>query len=88
MGERYYDQLDDSYFSEISDDTLAQIQQMINMANNSSESETDKIPPPPTLTEPALSDTLRRSAVDVFLLGFFALAFTTVAFLKFSRSDI
>ena len=88
MGERYYDQLDDSYFSEISDDTLAQIQQMMNMANNSSESETEKIPPPPTLTEPDLSETLRRSAVDVFLLGFFALAFTAVAFLKFSRSDI
>ena len=56
--------------------------------NDSSESETDKIPPPPTLTEPSLSDTLRRSAVDVLLLGFFALAFTTVAFLKFFRSDI
>ena len=88
MGERYYDQLDDSYFSEISDDTLAQLQQIMSQANNSAESETDKIPPPPTLTEPALSDTLRRSAVDVFLLGFFALAFTAVAFLKFSRSDI
>ena len=87
-GERYYDQLDDTYFSTISDDALAQVLQIMNQANDSAESETDKIPPPPTLTEPALSDTLRRSAVDVFLLGFFALAFTTVAFLKFSRSDI
>ena len=55
---------------------------------DSAESETEKIPPPPTLTESTLSDTLRRSALDVFLLGFFALAFTVVAFLKFFRSDI
>ena len=88
-GERYYDQLDDSYFSGISDDALAQMLQVMNRMNDdSSESETEKIPPPPTLTEPALSDTLRRSAVDVLLLGFFVLAFTAVAFLKFFRSDI
>ena len=88
-GDRYYDQLDDSYFSGISDDALAQMLQVMNRMNDdSSESETEKIPPPPTLTEPALSDTLRRSAVDVLLLGFFALAFTAVAFLKFFRSDI
>ncbi len=88
-GERYYDQLDDSYFSGISDDALAQMLQVMNRMNDdSSESETEKIPPPPTLTEPALSDTLRRSAVDVLLLGFFALAFTAAAFLKFFRSDI
>ena len=87
-GERYYDQLDDSYFSTISDDALAQMLQVMSQMNDSDESETDKIPPPPTLTEPSLSDTLRRSAVDVFLLGFLALAFTTLAFLKFFRSDI
>ena len=88
-GKRYYDQLDDTYFSEISDDALAQMLQLGNrLMGDSAESETEKIPPPPTLTESALSDTLRRSAVDVFLLGFFALAFTVVAFLKFFRSDI
>ena len=87
-GERYYDQLHESYFSEISDDALAQVLSVMNRMNDSDESETEKIPPPPTLTEPALSDTLRRSAVDVLLLGFFALAFTAVAFLKFFRSDI
>ena len=86
-GERYYKQIDDSYFSEISDDVMAQVQELLDRQRNNL-SESEKIPPPPTLTEPALSDTLRRSAVDVFLLGFFALAFTTVAFLKFSRSDI
>ena len=87
-GERYFSQLNDAYFSEISDDALAQIMQIAARLNDASESETDKIPPPPTLTEPSLSDTLRRSAVDVFLLGFFAIAFTAIAFLKFFRSDI
>ena len=87
-GERYYKQLDDTYFSTISDDVLAQFLHLMNRSNESSESETEDILPPPTLTESTLSDTLRRSAMDVFLLGFFALAFTTVAFLKFSRSDI
>ena len=87
-GERYYSQLNDSYFSEISDDAMAQIMQIAARLNKSSESEADKIPPPPTLTEPSLSDTLWRSAVDVFLLGFFAIAFTAIAFLKFFRSDI
>ena len=87
-GENYYSQLDDAYFSEISDDALSQFLQIANRMNDSSESETEKIPPPPVLTEPSLSETLRRSAADVFLLGFFALAFTAVAFLKFFRSDI
>ena len=89
-GEQYHSQLDDSYFSEVSDsgDALVQIMQLASQINDSSESETDKILPPPTLTEPSLSDTLRRSAVDVFLLGFFAVAFTAIAFLKFFRSDI
>ena len=87
-GERYYSQVDDTYFSEVSDDAMGQIMQIAARLNDSSESETDKIPPPPTLTEPSLSDTLRRSAVDVCLLGFFAVAFTTIAFLKFFRSDI
>ena len=86
-GERYYKQIDDSYFSEISDDVMAQVQELLDRQRNNL-SESEEIPPPPTLTEPDLSETLRRSAVDVFLLGFFALAFTVVAFLKFSRSDI
>ena len=86
-GERYYKQLDDSYFSGISDDVMAQVQDILDRQRNNL-SESEEIPPPPPLTEPDLSETLRRSAVDVFLLGFFALAFTTVAFLKFFRSDI
>ena len=85
-GEQYYNQLEESYFSEISDDALGQFMQMVNRMDDSSESE--EILPPPTLTEPALSDTLRRSAADISLLCLFALAFTAVAFLKFFRSDI
>ena len=85
-GEQYYNQLEESYFSGISDDALAQFMQLANRMNDSSESE--EILPPPTLTEPALSDTLRRSAADISLLCLFALVFTAVAFLKFFRSDI
>ena len=85
-GERYYNQLDESYFSGISDDALGQFMQMVNQMDDSSESE--EILPPPTLTEPALSDALRRSAADISLLCLFALTFTAVAFLKFFRSDI
>ena len=77
-GERYYNQLDESYFSGISDDALGQFMQMVNRMDDSSESE--EILPPPTLTEPALSDALRRSAADISLLCLFALTFTAVAF--------
>ena len=41
-GERYYDQLDDSYFSAISDDALAQVLHLMNQMNESSESETER----------------------------------------------
>ena len=42
----------------------------------------------PALETITLGETLRQSAVDVLLLCFFAVALTTVAFLKFFRSDI
>ena len=87
-GERYYSQLDNTYFSEISDDALAQLLQLANRMNPDAESETEEILPPPVLAESSLGETLRRSMVDVFLLGFFAIAFTMIAFLKFFRSDI
>ena len=87
-GERYYTQLDDTYFSEISDDTLAQIMQLATQMNDSSESESEKILPPPVLLEASFAEALRYSVVDVSLLCIFALAFTAMAFLKFFRSDI
>ena len=85
-GERYYNQLEKSYFSGISDDRLGQFMQLVNQMDDSAEPE--EILPPPPLTEPSLADTLRRSAADISLLCLFALVFTTVAFLKFFRSDI
>ena len=85
-GHQYYAQLDDVYFSNISDDQLAQIFRLADRLSKNSEAE--KIPPPPDLTESSLVETLRYSSVDVLLLCFFAVALTTVAFLKFFRSDI
>lgn len=87
-GERYYGQLDNTYFGEFSDGDFSQLFQLASRMDSSNKSEKDEIPPPPTLTEPDIFTTVRRSAADVFLLGLFALAFTTMAFLKFFRSDI
>ena len=86
-GESYYAQLNTDYFSRVSDDPLAQILQLATRMNPSQPSN-EKITPPPTLTEPALSETLRHSAVDMLMLCFFAVVLTTVAFLKFFRTDI
>lgn len=87
-GKRYYAQLDNTYFSEFSDGDFTQLLQLAARMDSDNKSEKDEILPPPTLTEPDIFTTVRRSAADVFLLGFFALAFTTMAFLKFFRSDI
>ena len=86
IGRRYYKQLDEVYFSQVSDDPFAK---MLNIAFQAADtSKLPDIPPPPTLTEFSVSNTLRRSAADVCLLALFAVAFTTLAFLKFFRSDI
>ncbi len=87
IGESYYAQLNTDYFSHISDDPLAKIVQLASRMNPSQSSD-EKIAPPPMLKEPTLTETLRPSAVDVLLLCFFAVALTTMAFLKFFRSDI
>ena len=47
-----------------------------------------KIRQPSSLETPTLGETFRQSAVDVLLLCFFAVALTTVAFLKVFRSDV
>ena len=86
-GESYYAQLNTNYFSRISDDPLAQIIQLATRMNPSQSSE-EKIAPPPILIEPALSETLRHSVLDMLLLCFFAVALTTGAFLRFFRTDI
>ena len=83
-GTRYYNQLEEEYFSAISDDQFARMTRF----TSSQPSEPKKIAPPPDMTETALSETLRYSVVDLLLLCFFAVVLTTVAFLKFFRSDI
>ena len=94
-GNRYYDQLDQDYFKDISDDALAQMQRLsdraiaqMNPFAASSKSEAGKIPPIPDLIEPSLTETLGYSMFDVLLLCVFAVVLTTVAFLKFFRLDI
>lgn len=86
-GESYYAQLNTNYFTHISDDPFAQMMQMVSRMNPSQSSD-EKIDPPPNLVVTPLSETLRRSVVDILLLCFFAVALITVAFLKFFRTDI
>ena len=75
-GSRYYEVLDTEMFSKMSDAALI---------------ETEEIPPPPApppLTELTLAEVLQHAALDLLLLCFFTGGFTSVAFLKFFRSDI
>ena len=78
-GDRYYDALDTDLFSKVLD--------YISMRTMRPE-DTVKITQPPSLETITLGETFRQSAVDVLLLCFFAVVLTTVAFLKFFRSDI
>ena len=82
-GTRYYNQLEAEYFSEIADDQFATIARF-----TSELPDPKKIAPPLTMAETPLSETLRYSLVDLLLLCFLAVALTTLAFLKFFRSDI
>ncbi|RKU09511.1 hypothetical protein C6501_15070 [Candidatus Poribacteria bacterium] len=75
-GDRYYEMLYTDLFSKIIDYT------------DSRQSRPVKITQPPSLETITLGETLRQSMVDVLLLCFFAVVLTTVAFLKFFRSDI
>ena len=78
-GDRYYDALDTDLFSKVLD--------YISMRTMRPE-DTVKITQPPSLETVTLGDTFGQSVVDVLLLCFFAVLLTTVAFLKFFRSDI
>ena len=79
VGDRYYNMLHTDLFSKISDHASARV---------FTPEDTVKITQPPPLETPTLGETFRQSFVDVLLLCFFAVALTTVAFLKFFRSDI
>ena len=74
-GTRYYETLDTEMFSKMSEAALIH----------------EEIPdpmPPPLLAELNLAETLQHAALDLLLLCFFAVVLTTVAFLKFFRTDI
>ena len=76
-GNRYWDRLDTDVFSKISDHTY-----------NRHHHAGLKITQPSPLETTTLGETFRRSVVDALLLCFFAIALTTVAFLRFFRTDI
>ena len=82
-GTRYYVQLEEEYFSEITDDDFATMARFV-----TGKTEPNKIAPPPDMAETSLSEALRHSVVDILLLCFLAVMLTTVAFLKFFRLDI
>jgi ABC-type transport system involved in multi-copper enzyme maturation permease subunit len=77
-GARYYETLDAEIFSKMSEDPGA---------HSHPEEIPDPMPPPP-LAELTLEETLQHAALDLLLLCFFAIVLTTVAFLKFFRTDI
>ncbi len=78
-GERYYDILDEDWFSKVID----------HVSSRSADPKKNiKIAQPPDLKTLTLGETFRQSLMDILLLGLFAVVLTTVAFLKFFRSDI
>ena len=76
-GNRYWDRLDTEVFSKISDHTY-----------KGHHHAGVKITQPSPLEITPLGETFRRSVVDAILLCFFAVVLTTLAFLKFFRTDI
>ena len=76
-GDRHWDRLDTDVFSKISDHIPSEHY-----------NPPVKVPQPAVLKETTLGETFRRSVVDALLLCFFAVVLTTVAFLKFFRTDI
>ena len=78
-GDRYYDMLHTDVFSKIIDHATARIIRP---------EDTVTVTQPPRVKTTTLGETFRQSVADVLLLCFFAVALTTVAFLKFFRSDV
>lgn len=81
-GRRYYAQLEEEYFSKMSDSLIGSKTVVIDRRNEK------KILPPPDPTDISLAETFRYTLIDLLLLCFFAIVLTTVAFLKFFHSDI
>ena len=75
-GTRYYETLDAEMFSKMSEGDFHE------------KEEIQSPMPPPSLAALSLEETLQHAALDLLLLCFFAVVLTTVAFLKFFRTDI
>ena len=78
-GEFYHDALHADLFSKIVDHASMR---------TTASADNVKITQPPVVVVPSLIETLGYSLVDILMLCFFAVVLTTVAFLKFFRSDI
>ena len=78
-GDRYYDALHTDLFSKIVDHVSTRTYHP---------DDSVKITQPPPLEITTLAETFHQSVTDVLLLCFFAVVLTTIAFLKFFRSDI
>ena len=76
-GDRYWNRLDTDVFSKISDHIPS-----------TGYKPPVKVPQPAALEATTLEESFRRSVMDVLLLCCFAVVLTTVAFLKFFRTDI
>jgi len=85
-GSRYYNQLNEEYFSRILDDDFAQMTRILGGTVGGADEK--KIAPPPEIGETPLSETLHHSVIDLLLLCFLLAVFLTVACLKFFRTDI
>ena len=77
--DRYYGALHADLFSKIADHASIRSYHPDDL---------DIIAQPPPIAASSLDETLRHSLVDVLFLCFFAVVLTTLAFLKFFRSDI
>ena len=78
-GDRYYEMLHTDFFTKISDHISYKVHRP---------EDNVKITQPPPLATTTLAEIFSQSMTDVLLLCFFAVVLTTVAFLKFFRSDI
>ena len=78
-GDRYYEMLHTDFFTKISDHISYKVHRP---------EDNVKITQPPPLATTTLGEIFSQSMTDVLLLCFFAVVLTTVAFLKFFRSDI
>ena len=83
IGNRYHLQLEETYFSDISDDDFQMFARLV-----TGQTESKKIMPPPYIPDIPLSEIFQHSIVDLLLLCFFAGALITASFLKFFRLDI